>query len=126
MIELLQQVRDEVVSRMDDVDTDDDDYHTASTETDEDYRERMDSILDDVAGEVLVDYYTASRDRASQVIAEWFEANGRTNHATLVLDVLGINIMALLDEYEDERDMLILKACVVVEYRRKYPDEALW
>ena len=121
MMELVERVREEVVSRMDEVDADDDDYQTATTETDDDYRERMDSILDDVAGEVVVDYYGVSRDIVARAIAEWFSEDAlmRTNHADLVLDVLGNNIMNMQDE--DARDMLILKACIVDDYHTMYP-----
>lgn len=119
MMELVEQVRDEVVSRMDEVDADDDDYQTATTETDEDYRERMDSILDDVAGEIATNY-----DRISEALYEWFSEDAlmRTNHADLVFDVLGINITGNdMIGNPDVRDMLILKACIVDDYHTIYP-----
>jgi len=117
MFDLVERVREEVMSRsVSDADPDDDDYRTETTETDEDYRERMESILDDVANEIILDY-----DRLSEAIAEWFSEDVlmRTNHADLVSDVLHINIINMNDT--NARDMLILKACVIDDYRTMYP-----
>jgi len=121
MMELVEQVRDNVVLWGDEVDADNEDYKTATTETDEDYRERMDSILDDVANEVVTDYYGADHNKASRAIAEWFSEDAlmRTNHADLVYETLGINIINMQEE--DVRDMLILKACVIDDYHTMYP-----
>ena len=115
MFDLVERVREEVMSRSV-ADPDDDDYCTETTETDEDYRERMESILDDVANEIILDY-----DRLSEAIAEWFSEDVlmRTNHADLVYETLGINIINMNDT--DVRDVLILKACVIDDYRTMYP-----
>lgn len=118
MLELVERVREGVMHRsVSDTDPDDDDYYTETTETDEDYRERMDSILDDVANEIILDY-----DRLDEALAEWFSEDVlmRTNHADLVYETLHINIINMQEV--DVRDKLILKACVIDDYRTMYPN----
>ena len=118
MMQLVERVRERVMISIES-EYEDDDYQTASTETDDDYRERIDSILDEEAEEIATNY-----DRISEALYEWFSEDAlmRTNHANLVFDVLGIDITGndLIDN-PDLRDMLILKACIVDDYRTMYP-----
>lgn len=97
---------------------DDDEASSCDTETDDDYNARMEFIIEEFAEEVIEDI---SYDNVGKALAEWFDEDAlmRTNHATLVFDILGEDILQIDDVYA--RDCLILKACLVDDYYAEFP-----
>ena len=89
---------------------------TCDTETHEEYMERMESVLYASVDELVNDY-----DRVDEAIAEWFSEDAlMRNHADLVWEVLREDITNMFED-TDERDRLVLKACLLDDYLTEYP-----
>ena len=97
---------------------DDNDTDTCDTETDNEYNIRMKFLIEEFAEDVIADM---SYNNVCMALTEWFDEDVlmRINHATLVFDILGVDILNIEDAYE--RDCLILKACLVDDYYNEFP-----
>ena len=109
--DLVQRVREFNDSIADD--DNDSDCSTQDTETDLDYNERMSFIVDGMA-EDLID--TLDRDFVWRAVETWFNEDAlmRTDRDALVQEVLGEVLADLADE--EQRDRLVLRACLVDDY----------
>jgi len=94
-------------------DDNDSDCSSQDTETDLDYNERMSFIVDGMAQD-LID--TLDRDFVWRTVETWFDEDVlmRTDRDALVQEVLGEVLADLADE--EERDRLVLRACLVDDY----------
>ena len=94
-------------------DDNDSDCSSQDTETDLDYNERMSFIIDGMAQD-LID--TLDRDFVWRTVETWFDEDVlmRTDRDALVQEVLGEVLADLADE--EERDRLVLRACLVDDY----------
>lgn len=93
----------------------DSDCSSQDTETDLDYNERMMFIVSGMAEDLIE---TLDQDVVWRIVETWFNEEALTDPDTLVQDVIG-EILGDIEDH-DERDRLVLRACLIHDYTNNH------